>query len=65
MKPNIGLLEKNIKCSDELLFPLLEKNNKFVYATFILVYLPKRSHKIWRVRKEKVKSRVPSDVSNN
>ena len=65
MKPNIGLLEKNIKCSDELLFPLLEKNNKFVYATFILVYLPKRSHKIWRVRKEKVKFRVPSDVSNS
>ena len=65
MKPNIGLLEKNIKCSDELLFPLLEKNNEFIYATFLLVYLPKRSHKIWRVRKEKVKFRVPSDVSNS
>ena len=41
------------------------KNNEFIYATFLLVYLPKRSHKIWRVRKEKVKFRVPSDVSNS
>ena len=65
MKPNIGLLEKNIKCSDEFLFPPLEKNNEFIYTTFLLVYLPKRSHKMWRVRKEKVKLRVPSDVSNN
>ena len=41
------------------------KNNEFIFATFLLVYLPKRSHRIWRVRKERVKFRVPSDVSNN